>query len=51
MKPLPFAFESTGVENRFINGFDPEQMSRNIFAYYGPEMLSQWLRDRSTLGG
>ena len=51
VKPLPFAFESTGVETRFTNGFDPDPASRQIFAFYRPEMLFQWLRERSTLRG
>ena len=28
--PLPFLFESTGVETRFTNGLDPEPRSRNF---------------------
>jgi type I restriction enzyme, R subunit len=51
VKPLPFAFESTGVETRFTNGFDPEPASRNIFAFYQPKTLERWIRDRSTLRG
>jgi len=51
MKPLPFAFESTGIETRFTNGFDPEPASRNVFAFFRPEMLAEWIRKRSTLRG
>ena len=29
--PLPFCYESTGVETRFTNGLDPEPRSRNVF--------------------
>ena len=51
VKPLPFAFESTGVETRFTNCFDPEPASRNVFAFFRPEMLAEWMRQRSTLRG
>jgi len=29
--PLPFAYQSTGVETRFTNGLDPEPRSRPVF--------------------
>ena len=54
-KPLPFAYESTGVETRFTNGFDPEPASRQVFAFHRPETLAGWCRewvddhDRATL--
>jgi type I restriction enzyme R subunit len=51
VKPLPFAFESTGIETRFTNGFDPEPASRNVFAFFRPDMLEQWMRARTTLRG
>lgn len=51
VKPLPFAFESTGVETRFTNCFDPEPASRNVFAFFRPDMLAEWMRQRSTLRG
>ena len=28
--PLPFCYESTGVETRFTNGLDPDPRSRNV---------------------
>ena len=31
--PLPFCYESTGVETRFTNGLDPEPRSRNVFVF------------------
>jgi len=34
--PLPFCFESTGVETRFTNGLDPEPRSHNVFACLCP---------------
>src|SRR5437867_5853912 len=42
-EPLPFAYESTGVETQFTNQFDPSPKSRNVFAFHKPETLLQWL--------
>ena len=42
-RPLPFLFESTGVETRFTNGLDPQPRARPLFAFYRPELLLQWL--------
>lgn len=42
-RPLPFVFESTGVETRFTNGLDPQPRSRPVFAFFRPELLVQWL--------
>jgi len=42
-RPLPFAYESTGVETHFTNGLDPEPRARNVFAFHRPETLSGWL--------
>lgn len=42
-RPLPFAYESTGVETRFTNGLDPEPRSRNVFAFHRPEHLASLL--------
>lgn len=41
--PLPFCYESTGIETRFTNGLDPEPRSRGVFAFHRPEMLAVWL--------
>ena len=43
LRPLPFVFESTGVETRFTNGLDPTPRARPLFAFYRPELLLQWL--------
>jgi len=40
--PLPFLYESTGVETFFTNGLDPDPRSRRTFAYHRPETLAQW---------
>src|SRR5947208_7643722 len=31
VRPLPFLYESTGVETRFTNRLDPDPRSRNVF--------------------
>ena len=41
--PLPFAYESTGVETRFTNDLEPEPRSRLVFAFHRPETLAEWL--------
>jgi type I restriction enzyme R subunit len=41
-RPLPFAYQSTGIETRFTNGLDPEPRSRNAFAFHRPETLAEW---------
>src|SRR3972149_5989372 len=33
-RPLPFLYESTGVETFFTNGLDPEPRSRRTFAFH-----------------
>ena len=48
IRPLPFLYESTGVETRFTNGLDPQPRSRNVFSFHTPAMLAEWL-DSSTL--
>jgi type I restriction enzyme R subunit len=42
-KPLPFSYQSTGVETRFTNGLDPDPRSRPVFAFHKPETLAKWL--------
>jgi type I restriction enzyme R subunit len=49
VKPLPFAFESTGVETRFTNGFDADPASRQVFTFYRPETLAEIGGERTTL--
>lgn len=41
--PLPFSYESTGIETRFTSMLDPEPRSRQIFAFHRPEILATWL--------
>ncbi len=43
--PLPFRYESTGVETRFTNGLDPAPRSRRVFAFHQPKTIARWLRE------
>jgi type I restriction enzyme R subunit len=38
-EPLPFAYESTGIETIFRDNRDPETCSKPIFAFHKPEHL------------
>ena len=42
-EPLPFAYESTGVETQFTTQLDPSPKSRNVFAFHKPETLLAYL--------
>jgi type I restriction enzyme, R subunit len=44
-RPLPFQYESTGVETHFTNGLDPSPRARNVFAFHRPAILAEWLKD------
>jgi type I restriction enzyme R subunit len=48
-KPLPFLYESTGVETFFTNGLDPDPRSRRVFSFHRPETLRQWASDSEGL--
>ncbi len=41
-RPLPFLYESTGVETFFTNRLDPQPRSRRVFAFHRPETLAEW---------
>src|SRR5437868_5806697 len=47
--PLPFAYESTGVETQFTNQLDPSPKSRNVFAFHRPETLLEWIQSDTQL--
>ena len=47
--PLPFLFESTGQVIRFTDGRDPAPRSREIFHFFQPETLADWLAQAETL--
>jgi type I restriction enzyme R subunit len=42
-KPLPFAYQSTGVETRFTSELDPHPRSRSVFAFHQPGTLAELL--------
>ncbi|MEK6700178.1 MAG: DEAD/DEAH box helicase family protein, partial [Nitrospirota bacterium] len=42
-RPLPFCYESTGIETKFTNGFDPEPCSRQVFFFHKPDTFAEWL--------
>jgi transposase len=42
-RPLPFLYESTGLETHFTNTLDPDPRARNVFAFHRPETLADWL--------
>src|SRR6059058_446466 len=48
-EPLPFAYESTGVETQFNNRLDPDPKSRNVFAFHTPETLLEYLEPEHLL--
>jgi type I restriction enzyme, R subunit len=39
IQPLPFLYQSTGVETRFTNGLDPQPRSRPVFSFHRPDTL------------
>jgi type I restriction enzyme R subunit len=55
-KPLPFSYQSTGVETRFTNGLDPEPKARGVFAFHKPDHLAAlldvaWAEQSDKIGG
>src|SRR5438445_4010580 len=47
--PLPFLYESTGVETFFRDERDPEPRSRRVFSFHRPETLDAWAAEPDTL--
>jgi type I restriction enzyme R subunit len=49
IRPLPFLYQSTGIETRFTNGLDPAPRSRAVFSFHRPETLASWapIRDEA----
>jgi type I restriction enzyme R subunit len=43
-EPLRFLFESTGQVTHSTDGWDPYPRAREIFHFYKPEQLEEWLR-------
>ena len=46
---LPFVYESTGVLTRFTDGRDPKPRSREVFSFYRPETMRDWLTQPASL--
>lgn len=44
LRPLPFLYQSTGIETRFTNRLDPDPRSRGIFHFHRPDTLADWVR-------
>ena len=49
VRPLPFCYESTGIETQFTNGLDPAPRSRPVFWFHRPETMAGWFDDLSRL--
>ena len=47
--PLPFLYESTGVETFFRDERDPDPRSRRVFSFHRPETLAEWFAESNTL--
>ncbi len=47
--PLPFVYESTGIETYFRDERDPSPRSRRVFAFHRPETLGEWIDQGETL--
>ena len=50
-RPLPFCYQSTGVETRFTNDLEPVPRSRDIFSFHRPETFEEWLKDDTPVPG
>lgn len=48
-EPLPFNYESTGIETFFRDLRDPKPKSRRVFAFHKPETLQRWVEEEQTL--
>lgn len=48
-QPLPFVYESTGIETFFRDLRDPDSRSRRVFAFHRPETMADWLSQPDTL--
>ena len=47
--PLPFVYESTGTITRFRDLRDPKPRGRNVFSFFRPETLANWLKKDKSL--
>ena len=44
LRPLPFSYESTGIETHFTQGLDPHPRARSVFAFHRPGTLAALLQ-------
>src|SRR5579883_1958963 len=42
-RPLPFHYETTGIQTYFTSHLDPIPRSRLVFHFHTPSMLREWL--------
>ena len=49
--PLPFTYETTGIETNFRDQRDPDSRSRPVFAFHTPEHLLELVQQQDTLRG
>lgn len=47
--PLPYAYESNGVEVFFRNERDPQPRSRRVFSFHQPATLADWAKETVSL--
>lgn len=47
--PLPFLYESTGIETFYRDERDPESRSRRVFTFHRPATLAELSKDARTL--
>src|SRR5690348_410279 len=50
-KPLPFCYQSTGIETRFTNLLEPDARSRQVFSFHRPETFAGWGEDEAKSPG
>jgi type I restriction enzyme R subunit len=50
-KPLPFCYQSTGIETRFTNLIEPDARSRQVFSFHRPETFADWLAEEAKAPG
>jgi type I restriction enzyme R subunit len=46
-RPLPFLYQSTGIETHFTNALDPDPRSRRVFQFHQPATLLAWAQGLS----
>lgn len=45
-EPLPFLYESTGIETHFTDLRDPAPRARDLFYFHRPDQLREWVRQQ-----